>query len=147
MAFGSFNDKAGRSQMHSMADVNVTPMVDVMLVLLVIFIIAAPLMTPAIKWICQVRRRPVSNSQNRCKLRLTPQSIILSAGCCNRSGRAGTPLPAGSLPQPQPDLQLRADKSTRYDMIAQLMAAAQAAGAEQNCVCDATRDGTGHRQT
>jgi biopolymer transport protein ExbD len=49
MAFGSFNDKAGRSQMHSMADINVTPMVDVMLVLLVIFIIAAPLMTPAIK--------------------------------------------------------------------------------------------------
>jgi biopolymer transport protein ExbD len=33
-----------------------------------------------------------------------------------------------ALQQPQPDLQLRADKSTRYDMIAQLMAAAQAQG-------------------
>ena len=46
MAFGGFNDK---QQAGPMADINVTPMVDVMLVLLVIFIITAPLFTHAIK--------------------------------------------------------------------------------------------------
>src|SRR3569623_1218676 len=46
MAFGGFNDN---NQPAPMADINVTPMVDVMLVLLVIFIITAPLFTHAIK--------------------------------------------------------------------------------------------------
>ncbi|HJV52553.1 MAG TPA: biopolymer transporter ExbD, partial [Noviherbaspirillum sp.] len=46
MAFGGFNDD---KQGAPMADINVTPMVDVMLVLLVIFIITAPLFTHAIK--------------------------------------------------------------------------------------------------
>ena len=46
MAFGGFNDSKHAAPM---AEINVTPMVDVMLVLLVIFIIAAPLFTHAIK--------------------------------------------------------------------------------------------------
>ena len=46
MALGGFNDN---NQAGPMADINVTPMVDVMLVLLVIFIITAPLFTHAIK--------------------------------------------------------------------------------------------------
>ena len=46
MAFGGFNDNSNQAPM---ADINVTPMVDVMLVLLVIFIITAPMFTHAIK--------------------------------------------------------------------------------------------------
>ena len=46
MAFGSFNH---HRQKESMADINVTPMVDVMLVLLVIFIISAPMFTNAVQ--------------------------------------------------------------------------------------------------
>ena len=45
MAFGGFNDN---SHQAPMAEINVTPMVDVMLVLLVIFIMAAPLMTQSV---------------------------------------------------------------------------------------------------
>ena len=46
MSFGGFNDNQ-----HSapMAEINVTPMVDVMLVLLVIFILAAPMFTHALQ--------------------------------------------------------------------------------------------------
>ncbi|MEK0435864.1 MAG: hypothetical protein RL369_1913, partial [Pseudomonadota bacterium] len=46
MAFGGFNENG---QQGPMAEINVTPMVDVMLVLLVIFIITAPLFTHAVK--------------------------------------------------------------------------------------------------
>ena len=51
MAFGQFHGLGGRSgkPMAAMSDINVTPMVDVMLVLLVIFIIAAPLLNHAVK--------------------------------------------------------------------------------------------------
>ncbi|MFX6119332.1 biopolymer transporter ExbD, partial [Acinetobacter baumannii] len=46
MSFGGFNDNQNSAPM---ADINVTPMVDVMLVLLVIFIITAPMFTHALK--------------------------------------------------------------------------------------------------
>jgi biopolymer transport protein ExbD len=47
MAFGGFDDRDG--PMRPMAEINTTPLVDVMLVLLVIFIITAPLLTHAIR--------------------------------------------------------------------------------------------------
>ena len=46
MAFGSFNSKSNSAPM---AEINVIPLVDIMLVLLVIFIITAPLLTHAVK--------------------------------------------------------------------------------------------------
>ena len=67
MAFGGFNDD---KQQAPMSDINVTPMVDVMLVLLVIFIITAPLFTHAIRWTCRMRnphRRRKSRRRFPCR--------------------------------------------------------------------------------
>jgi len=129
MAFGSFNDKAGRSQMHNMADINVTPMVDVMLVLLVIFIIAAPLMTPAIKLdLPQAAAKPGQQQPESLQIAIDAAGIIYLQGVATDLAALEPRFRQAALQQPQPDLQLRADKSTRYDVIAQLMAAAQAQG-------------------
>jgi len=112
-----------------MADINVTPMVDVMLVLLVIFIITAPMFTHAIKL-----DLPGAQSQAAPE---KPETITLSINAEGKlfwnnvaitqpelSGRFAT----AALKKPQPDLQLRADKSTRYEVIAQVMSAAQTNG-------------------
>jgi biopolymer transport protein ExbD len=126
MAFGSFNH---HRQQGPMADINVTPMVDVMLVLLVIFIISAPMFTHAVK-LDLPRAQAQANPQQ-------PASVSLAIDArgqvyWNDEAVAPTALAArlaeASKLDPQPELQLRADKNTRYEVVAQVMAAAQTAG-------------------
>ncbi len=126
MAFGGFNDNG---QQAPMADINVTPMVDVMLVLLVIFIITAPLFTHAIKLeLPSAASAPAPEK---------PETITLAINAEGRLFWNNAPVALEELPgrfvtssgkKPLPELQLRADKGTRYEVIAQVMAAAQGNG-------------------
>jgi biopolymer transport protein ExbD len=126
MAFGGFNDN---KQQAPMADINVTPMVDVMLVLLVIFIITAPLFTHAIKLDLPNAQSPAAPEK--------PETIALSINGEGTIFWNNDPIQQKDLDarlamvaqqKPQPELQLRADKSTRYEVIAQVMSAAQTNG-------------------
>jgi biopolymer transport protein ExbD len=123
MSFGGFNDNQNQAPM---ADINITPMVDVMLVLLVIFIITAPLFTHAIKVdLPSAQSAPAPEK---------PETISLSI---DRSGKMfwdndpvtqdelADRVVAAAQRKPQPELQLRADKDTRYEILAQVMALAQ----------------------
>jgi biopolymer transport protein ExbD len=123
MAFGGFNDNG---QQAPMADINVTPMVDVMLVLLVIFIITAPLFTHAIK----LELPSASSAPSPEK----PETITLAINAEGKLFWDNAPVAMDELParfvtasgkKPLPDLKLRADRGTRYEVIAQIMAAAQ----------------------
>lgn len=123
MAFGGFNDN---KQNAPMADINVTPMVDVMLVLLVIFIITAPLFTHAIKLDLPSAQAAAAEQK--------PETISLSIDGKGRifwnndpidQKDLGVKLAQAAQRNPQPELQLRADKATRYEVIAQVMSAAQ----------------------
>jgi biopolymer transport protein ExbD len=126
MAFGGFSDN---KQPGPMAEINVTPMVDVMLVLLVIFIITAPLFTHAIKLDLPTAQSAAAPEK--------PETISLSINAeghiywdkdeISQTG-LNAKLAAAAQKTPQPELQLRADKATRYEVIAQVMAAAQANG-------------------
>ncbi|MBA5639276.1 biopolymer transporter ExbD [Duganella sp. LX20W] len=126
MAFGSFNH---HRQQGPMADINVTPMVDVMLVLLVIFIISAPMFTHAVK-LDLPKAQAQANPQQAASVSLA----IDAKGQVYWNDEAVAPtaldarLAAASKLDPQPELQLRADKNTRYEVVAQVMAAAQTAG-------------------
>jgi biopolymer transport protein ExbD len=130
MAFGGFDKKRGAAA--PMADINMTPLIDVMLVLLVIFIITAPLFTHAIRLdLPKVASQPV---------RQTPQTITLSIDDTGRLFWNGRPasfdevrallVKAGKEAE-QPELHLRASRATRYEVIAQIMGAAQQAGLER----------------
>jgi len=125
MAFGSLE----RTDEQPMAEINTTPLVDVMLVLLIIFMVTAPLFTHAVK-IDLPQARSQLNPEK-------PETISLSIDATGRiswndelveasdlSGRFARA--AGS--EPQPELHLRADRDTRYQVIARVMAEAQHAG-------------------
>ncbi|EJM98173.1 biopolymer transporter ExbD [Herbaspirillum sp. YR522] len=126
MSFGGFNDNQNPGPM---ADINVTPMVDVMLVLLVIFIISAPLFTHAVKL-----DLPTASSAPAPEKPETVTIAIDAAGKLYWNDQAvgmdalDARLASAAARQPQPELQLRADKSTRYEIIAEVMSAAQGAG-------------------
>lgn len=126
MAFGSFNH---HRQPGPMADINVTPMVDVMLVLLVIFILGAPMFTHAIKL-----ELPKAQAQAGAQAAATVTLSIDGKGQVYWNNEAlDMPALERRLAEagkwtPQPELQLRADKATRYEVLAQVMAAAQSNG-------------------
>lgn len=115
-----------------MAEINTTPLVDVMLVLLVIFIITAPLLTHAVKI-----DLPKASSQ---LLQEKPEVISIAI---NRSGEIFwndqmikkrdviAKLQQAAQKQNQPEIHLRADKDTRYQVLAEIMASAQNAGITQ----------------
>lgn len=126
MAFGGFEEK-GSGQ--PMAEINTTPLVDVMLVLLVIFIITAPLFTHAVK--LDLPNAPAQTANEK------PDTVSVSI---NANGEyfwndkaiefsaLQTRLISASKQNPQPEIHLRADKATRYEKVADVMAAAQNAG-------------------
>jgi biopolymer transport protein ExbD len=123
MSFGSF----GESQNAPMADINTTPLVDVMLVLLVIFIITAPLFHQAIP----IDLPKVSSS----KLEDKPEVIQLAIdaqGIAYWNGEAvhrdALEARFGEASARQPELHLRADRLSRYESVAEVMAAAQRQG-------------------
>jgi biopolymer transport protein ExbD len=128
MSFGAFNHHRNPGPM---ADINVTPMVDVMLVLLVIFILSAPMFTSAVK--LELPKAQASQSAPA----QPAATVTLSIDGKGKIFWNNDPVEPGALEarlvgaaqlDPQPELQLRADKDTRYEVVAQVMAAAQANG-------------------
>ena len=126
MAFGQFS-RSGESA--PMAEINMIPLIDVMLVLLVIFIITAPLLTHAVKI-----ELPKASSQPNNTL---PENIQLGVKTNGEVYWNGERVDAGALAQrmstaaklePQPEVHLRADRTTEYQKVAEVMAAAARAG-------------------
>jgi biopolymer transport protein ExbD len=124
MAFGGFDDKPCVSPM---AEINTTPLVDVMLVLLVIFIITAPLFHQAVP--IDLPKVDATRLEDK---PVVIQMAIDEAGTLFWNGDAiHRDTLAGRLEAARadsPELHLRADRGTRYEKVADVMAAVQAAG-------------------
>ena len=126
MAFASFDSKHTGTPM---SDINMVPLIDVMLVLLVIFIVTAPLLTQAVKL-----ELPKASSQLN-ELRPERIDIALDAsGTLHWNGEAVTRpelqqrLATAGSTAVQPELQLRADQAVAYRYVAQTLADASKAG-------------------
>jgi biopolymer transport protein ExbD len=113
-----------------MAEINVTPLVDVMLVLLIIFMITAPLMSHKIR-IDLPQANPNVQNEN------PPEPIDLAVKSTGEifwndelvtEAMLQAQLRVSAQKNPQPELQIRADKDTKYQLIATVMANAKSAG-------------------
>lgn len=126
MAFGSFNSKAGSSTVN---EINMVPLIDVMLVLLVIFIITAPLLSHSIKInVPQATSQPVEQDPITIDLAVDADGLMY----WNEQPVAPDDLKrrfaAEAVNNPQPELRIRADLNTRYEVLAQVMSSAKASG-------------------
>lgn len=125
MAFGGGFDPDN----EVMSEINMTPLVDVMLVLLIIFIITVPVLTHSVK----VDLPRVSNEKQEIK----PQTITLTVKADGAVFWDDTPVDAATLElklseqaqkQPQPEVHIRGDKAAPYEHVLKTMAAVQQSG-------------------
>ena len=126
MAFASFDRQRSSTPM---TEINMVPLIDVMLVLLVIFIVTAPLLTHAVK-LELPRASAVPNP-------VPPEKIDLAIDAAGQHYWNGEPLSreqavqrfaAAGTRQPQPEIHLRADQAVAYRSVAETVADAAQAG-------------------
>ena len=112
-----------------MGDINVTPLVDVMLVLLVIFMVTAPLMTSAIRL-----DLPQSEGTDTGPVASSVVLVVDAQGALYLNDKAitadalKTHLSGVARRNPQTELELRADASVPYGRVVEAMGLAQKAG-------------------
>jgi len=120
-------DKAGAGA--PLAEINMIPLIDVMLVLLVIFIVTAPLLTHAVRI-----ELPRASSAPLIK---KPEAVALAIDAEGMTYWNGTKLARTELTRylddaarstPQPELHLSVDRTAQYQVVAEIMAAAAKAG-------------------
>ena len=126
MAFASFDSKSSGAPM---SEINMVPLIDVLLVLLVIFIITAPLLTQAVKL-----ELPKASSLPNDLRPVKIEFAIDATGALFWNGEAVTRALAqqrfaaeGKKPT-QPEVHLRADQAVAYRFVAQTLADAAKAG-------------------
>jgi len=126
MAFGGF-DKG--SETKPMAEINMVPLIDVMMVLLVIFIISAPLLTHAVK-VDLPKASSTANTVQRDNVQLDIDREGVTYWNGERVDNAGLNgrMAAAAKLEPQPELRLRADGELAYRRVAQVMSTAAKAG-------------------
>lgn len=124
MAFGTQDDTD-----DVMNEINMTPLVDVMLVLLIIFIITVPVMKHAVNIdLPRAANQPQDVKPETVRLSVDAQGTYFwNEGKVEDKDLAGM-LKGAAAQQPQPELHIRGDKEVRYERVAQAMAAAQQAG-------------------
>jgi biopolymer transport protein ExbD len=125
----AFHIQDDRSDDSIMSEINMTPMVDVMLVLLIIFIITLPVMQQAVKI-----ELPKANSVRN---EIKPESVQLTINGKGQIFWNSTAIDLKTFngyaekaaqKEPQPEINLRADKSVKYEYVAQVLAASRRAG-------------------
>jgi biopolymer transport protein ExbD len=124
MAFGTQDEPD-----EVMNEINMTPLVDVMLVLLIIFIITVPVMKHAVN----VDLPRASSEPEQTK----PQNILFSVMADGSyywneqkidDAELQSRLSDAAAKEPQPELHIRGDKAVRYERVAQALSAARQAG-------------------
>ncbi|MGC3964078.1 MAG: biopolymer transporter ExbD [Rhodocyclaceae bacterium] len=126
MAFGSFDSKNASAPM---AEINMVPLIDVMLVLLVIFIVTAPLMTNAVKIdLPKVTSQPNDLKPQKIEFAIDKAGTMFWDGEIVDRATAQQRFASEGHREPQPEIHIRADQDVAYKFVAEVMADASKAG-------------------
>jgi biopolymer transport protein ExbD len=123
MAFGSFEQG---DEIEANAEINMVPFIDIMLVLLIIFMITAPLMTHAVKVdLPQASAKPLAAASKPVDIAVLADGRLLVNGA--EVAVSALPIYLKQF-KPESEVHLRADRKTDYEVVAQVLSAAVEAG-------------------
>ncbi|MDB5728563.1 MAG: biopolymer transporter ExbD [Noviherbaspirillum sp.] len=125
MAMGSLSD----SDDDFNPEINTTPLVDVMLVLLIIFMITVPVMSHNVKIdLPKAASQPDETKPDNINLSIDAEGKLYWNADIIDADQLKVRIAEAATKQPQPELHLRAERTTQYEKVAQVMAAAQSGG-------------------
>ncbi len=126
MAFGGFSQEGARAPT---SEINMVPLIDVMLVLLIVFMITAPLLTHSVKIdLPKAASQPDTDKPEAVQLALDGEGRLYWNNEPLENAALAERLRGAATREPQPELHLRADRATRYQEIAEVMSQAREAG-------------------
>ncbi|MBI5558788.1 MAG: protein TolR [Deltaproteobacteria bacterium] len=126
MAMGPIQKKCKRGLV---ADINVTPLVDVMLVLLIIFMVTAPMMTQGVDVnLPETTAKPLRQDENPVIISIDPKGVIALGKIKADVKLLRQELQKLSQTDPDKTILLKADKDVPYGIVAQVMADVKDAG-------------------
>jgi len=117
-----------------MMDINTTPLIDVMLVLLIMFIITIPIQTHAVKLDLpqdQPNQQPPPIDPVKNKIVITPQDLILWNGAPITQETLRSYLDVTQTMNPVPELHLQPEPNARYELVDQVLAVTKRARVEK----------------
>jgi biopolymer transport protein ExbD len=126
MAFASFDSKSSGAPM---AEINMVPLIDVMLVLLVIFIVTAPLLSHSIKLdLPKASTQVMSAKAEKIDLSIDANGVRYWNGQALSREEAAARFVQEGAKAAQPEVHLRADQTVPYRAVAETLADASKAG-------------------
>ncbi|MCY1020736.1 MULTISPECIES: protein TolR [Pyxidicoccus] len=126
MGMGGGNRGGGRT---TMSEINVTPMVDVMLVLLIIFMVTAPLIQQGVKVnLPETKAAPVEATEKKLVLSIDAGRKVYIGDAEVALEELAEKLTANAKAQADKEVYLHADRDVPYGVVVEVMAAAQRAG-------------------
>ncbi|MBK1679537.1 ExbD/TolR family protein [Rhodocyclus tenuis] len=122
MAFASLDSS---DENAPLAEINMVPLIDVMLVLLIIFIVTAPLLTHAVKVeLPRAASAPNETRAENVQLAIDAQGQLFWNGESVDAAAFSERLAQSAAITPAPELHIRAERSTPYEKVAQVMSEA-----------------------
>ncbi len=121
----------GGGRRRTLSEINVTPMVDIMLVLLIIFMVTAPLIVQGVDVdLPEARAEPIEDDAEKLVLTVTRERKVFLGDHEIPFGQLEEKLATNAKVQKERELYLHADKRLPYGVVVEVMAIAKRAGVE-----------------
>ncbi len=131
MATAGGGGRHGRRRLGGLNEINVTPLIDVMLVLLVIFMVTAPLLTTGVQVdLPKVKSAPMQVDDAKLLVIITADEHVY-LGKDEITNGVEDKLKANTRLQEEKELYIQADENVKYGAVLRVMAAARSAGVEK----------------
>ena len=131
MAMAAAGGGRGKRRMGGMNEINVTPLIDVMLVLLVIFMVTAPLLTTGVSVdLPKVKSAPMAADDSKLMIIITSDDHVY-LGKDEITGDLDAKLKTNARLQTEKEVYIQGDENVKYGTVLRVMSAARSAGVEK----------------